>query len=109
MKKTGVTQAEIARKTGRSPSTVKNLRTGRSIQSSILHEFSIAIGVDLFRPLSDRLPAEIRKNPDLATIEALNADKQALQEQVEQLKEQLTQVREDNAYLKKTIDIIAAK
>ena len=109
MQKTGVTQAEIARKTGRSPSTVKNLRRGRSIQSSILHELSIAIGADLFRPLSDNLPAEIRSNPEAATIAALHADKHALQEQIDELKEQLTQAREDNKYLKKMIDIMAAK
>jgi transcriptional regulator with XRE-family HTH domain len=109
MRMTKITQAEIARKTGRNPNTVKLLRRQRSIQSSILHELSIAIGVDLFRPLSDNLPAEIRSNPDTAIIAALNTDKQALEQQVDELKTQLAQLREDNGYLKKMIDIIAKK
>ena len=109
MKKTRVTQAEIARKTGRNPNTVKGFRRRRSIQSSILHELSVAIGVDLFRPLSDNLPEHIRANPEKAIIEALNADKQALQQQVDELKTQLAMLREDNGYLKKMIDIMAAK
>lgn len=109
MRKTKITQAEIARKTGRNPNTVKILRRQRSIQSSILHELSVAIGVDLFRPLSDNLPAEIRSNPDTAVIAALNTDKLALHQQIDELKAQLAQLREDNGYLKKMIDIMAAK
>jgi|GEM_PF-1796984 len=109
MRKTRITQAEIARRTGRNANTVKNLRRQRSIQSSILHELSVAMGVDLFRPLSDNLPAEIRANPDAAIIAALNTDKLALEQQVDELKAQLAQLREDNGYLKKMIDIIAKK
>lgn len=109
MRKKGVKQVDIARRTGRNPTTVKNLRRQRSIQSSILHELSIAIGVDLFRPLSDALPAEIRANPEAAIIETLNSDKQALQQKIDELQLQLTQLREDNGYLKKMIDIFAAK
>ncbi|MCF8464108.1 MAG: hypothetical protein K9G41_04665 [Flavobacteriales bacterium] len=109
MHKTRIRQVDIARKTGRNPNTIKSFRRGKSIQASILHELSIAIGVDLFRPLSDRLPENIRANPDKANMEALNADKQALQQQIDELKEQLAQLREDNGYLKKMIDIFAAK
>lgn len=109
MRKTRMTQAEIARRTCRNPNTIKNLRRRRSIQSSILHELSIAMGVDLFRPLSDNLPEQIRSNPDTARIEALNVDKLALQQQIDELKAQLAQLREDNGYLKKMIDIMAKK
>ena len=109
MRKTRITQAEIARRTGRNPNTVKGLRRRKSIQSSILHELSVAMGVDLFRPLSDSLPENIRANPEAAIIEALNMEKQALQQQIEEQKAQLAQLREDNGYLKKMIDIFAAK
>lgn len=109
MLKARVTQADIARRTGRNPNTVKGLRRRKSIQSSILHELSIAMGVDLFRPLSDNLPEAIRSNPDSAKIEALSADKLALQQHIDELKSQLAQLREDNGYLKKMIDIMAKK
>jgi cell division protein FtsB len=65
------------------------------------------MGVDLFRPLSDNLPEHIRSNPDAATIVALNAEKEALQQQMADLKAQLAQLREDNGYLKKMIDIFS--
>jgi transposase-like protein len=107
MRQSGVSQAEIARQTGRNPSTVKEVRRRKSTQASILHEFSIVMGIDLFRPLSDNLPEHIRSNPDAAKIEALNAEKVALQEQVADLKAQLAQLREDNGYLKKMIDIFS--
>jgi len=107
MRESGVSQAEIARQTGRNPSTVKEVRRRKSTQASILHEFSIVMGIDLFRPLSDNLPEHIRSNPDTAKIEALNAEKVALQEQVADLKAQLAQLREDNGYLKKMIDIFS--
>jgi IS30 family transposase len=107
MRESGVSQAEIARQTGRNPSTVKEVRRRKSTQASILHEFSIVMGVDLFRPLSDNLPEHIRSNPDAATIVALNAEKEALHQQVDDLKAQLAQLREDNGYLKKMIDIFS--
>lgn len=109
MRESGVSQAEIARQTGRNPSTVKEVRRRRSTQASILHEFSIVMGIDLFRPLSDNLPEHIRANPETAIIETLNAEKEALQQQVADLKAQLAQLREDNGYLKKMIDIMAAR
>jgi transposase-like protein len=96
MRESGVSQAEIARQTGRNPSTVKEVRRRKSTQASILHEFSIVMGVDLFRPLSDNLPEHIRANPDAATIVALNAEKEALHQQVDDLKAQLAQLREAN-------------
>jgi ubiquinone biosynthesis protein UbiJ len=86
---------------------VKEVRRRKSTQASILHEFSIVMGVDLFRPLSDNLPEHIRSNPDTATIVALNAEKEALHQQVADLKAQLAQLREDNGYLKKMIDIFS--
>jgi len=107
MRESGVSQAEIARQTGRNPSTVKEVRRRKSTQASILHEFSIVMGVDLFRPLSDNLPEHIRSNPDRATIVGLNAEKEALQQQMADLKTQLAQLREDNGYLKKMIDIFS--
>jgi transposase-like protein len=107
MRQSGMLQAELARQTGRNPSTVKELRRRKSTQASILHEFSIVMGVDLFRPLSDNLPEHIRSNPDAATIVALNAEKEALHQQVDDLKAQLAQLREDNGYLKKMIDIFS--
>ncbi len=107
MRQSGMLQAELARQTGRNPSTVKELRRRKSTQASILHEFSIVMGVDLFRPLSDNLPEHIRSNPDTATIVALNAEKEALHQQVDDLKAQLAQLREDNGYLKKMIDIFS--
>jgi transcriptional regulator with XRE-family HTH domain len=109
MRQTRITQTEIARRTGRNPSTVREVRRRRSTQASILHEFSIALGVDLFRPLSDNLPEHIRSNPDKATIDTLHAEKEALKLQVAELKTQLAQLREDNGYLKKMIDILATK
>jgi transposase-like protein len=109
MRESRVTQAELARQTGRNPSTVKEVRRRRSTQASILHEFSLVMGIDLFRPLSDNLPEHIRANPDTAKIEALNAEKEALQQHVADLKAQLAQLREDNGYLKKMIDIMAGR
>lgn len=109
MQKTRVTQAEIARRTGRNPNTVKGLRRRRSIQASILHELSIAIGVDLFRPLSDGLPEEIRASPEKDRIYAMEAEKLRLEQQVADLKAQLADQRETNAYLKKALDVAAGK
>ncbi|MCF8256056.1 MAG: helix-turn-helix domain-containing protein [Flavobacteriales bacterium] len=107
MRESGVSQAEIARQTGRNASTVKEVRRRKSTQASILHEFSIVMGIDLFRPLSDNLPEHIRANPDTARIEALNAEKETLNQLVADLKAQLAQLREDNGYLKKMIDIFS--
>lgn len=107
MQKTRITQAEIARRTGRNPNTVKNLRRQRSIQARILHELSIAMGVDLFRPLSDNLPEEIRANPEKDRFEALEAEKTKLEQQVLELKAQLADQRETNTYLKKALDVVA--
>lgn len=109
MQKTRITQAEIARRTGRNPNTVKGLRRRRSIQASILHELSIAIGADLFRPLSDNLPEEIRANPEKDRIDAMEAEKLRLEQQVADLKAQLADQRETNAYLKKALDVAAGK
>lgn len=109
MRQTRMSQTELARQTGRNPSTVREVGRRRSTQASILHEFSIAMGIDLFRPLSDNLPEHIRANPDTAKIEALNTEKEALNQQVADLKAQLAQLREYNGYLKKMIDIMAAR
>lgn len=107
MQKTGIRQAEIARRTGRNPNTVKSIRRRRSTQASILHEFSLALGVDLFRPLSDNLPEDIRANPEKDRFEALEAEKQQLKDEIETLKQRLADQRETNAYLKKALDVAA--
>ena len=99
MKKSGVGQALLARRTDRNPNTIKMMRRRRSVQASILHEFSIAMGVDLFRPLSDNLPEHIRQSPEKEEIAQL-------QQEIEDLKKQLADQREVNAYMKKALDVV---
>jgi hypothetical protein len=65
------------------------------------------MGVDLFRPLSDNLPEEIRANPEKDRFEALEAEKTKLEQQVLELKAQLADQRETNTYLKKALDVVA--
>lgn len=100
LRDTGLTQAYIGRKTDRTSSTVMNMLKRRSVQASVLHEFSLAMGVDLFRPLSEALPEHIRKDPRQHELDTLKAENT-------ELKRQLERLQEDNAYLKKMIDIFA--
>lgn len=109
MRQSQITQAEIARRTSRNPNTVKVMRRRRSIQARILHEFSLAMGVDLFRPLSDNLPDGIRAEPEKERFAQLEAEKEQLQDEIEELKRQLADQRETNAYLKKALDVAASR
>jgi transcriptional regulator with XRE-family HTH domain len=100
LQSSGLTQTYVGRKTDRTSSTVMNMLKRKSVQASILHEFSLVMGIDLFRQLSDGLPEHIRKDPRQTEIDRLTLENQELKLQMERQKE-------DNAYLKKMIDIFA--
>ncbi|MCF8464750.1 MAG: hypothetical protein K9G41_07910 [Flavobacteriales bacterium] len=100
LRDSGLTQAYVAKKTDRTSTTVMNMLKRRSVQASILHEFSVVMGIDLFRLLSEGLPEHIRKDPHQQEMEALKAENL-------ELKRQLEREKEDNTYLKKMIDIFS--
>lgn len=100
LQSSGLTQTYVGRKTDRTSSTVMNMLKRKSVQASILHEFSVVMGIDLFRLLSEGLPEHIRKDPYKQEMEALKAENL-------ELKRQLEREKEDNTYLKKMIDIFS--
>jgi hypothetical protein len=107
MRQKGATQTILGRKTDRSPVTVMNLLKRRSIQASIVYEFSMAMEVDLFHELSRCLPEHIRKDERKAEVEELTAEILRLRQALEAADTDMARNREDNAYLKKMIDILA--
>jgi hypothetical protein len=107
MRQKGATQTILGRKTDRSPVTVMNLLKRRSIQASIVYEFSMAMEVDLFHELSRCLPEHIRKDERKAEVEELTAEILRLRQALEAADTEMARNREDNAYLKKMIDILA--
>lgn len=109
LKRTRNTQAVIARKTGRNSSSVNNLLKQRSTQSSILHEISLALEVDLFAELSRKLPEHVQGKATDSDLIAQRQMNLQLMQQITQLEAEVAQLREDNTYLKKAIDLIAVK
>ncbi len=89
-----VTHAVLARRTGRSQSTVKNLLSGSSVQTHVVWEFSVALKHNFFADLARQL--------DAATEGRLDQELTELQK----VKEECQRLREERDYLRKAIDMI---
>ena len=107
MREKGTTQTILGKKTDRSPVTVMNMLKRRSIQASIVHEFSMALEVDLFHALSQNLPEHFRKDARKPEVEALMVEQMRLADALAAAEAEIARQKEDNAYLKKMIDILA--
>lgn len=93
-----LTNAELARRINRSPNTTIGYYSQPSIQTAVLQEICLALNYNFFQHLTDSLPEELK--PLAKPVMSL----EPAQEPAE-----LKWLREENAYLKKMIDVLAAK
>ncbi len=107
MREKGVTQSLLGKKTDRSPVTVMNMLKRKSIQVSIVHEFSMAMEVDLFHALGLQLPEHIRKDVRKPEVEALMAEQKRLADALAAAEAEIARQKDENTYLKKVIDIFS--
>lgn len=91
----GMNKARLARKLERNGTTIKRIIAGRSIQTYLVWEMSIALNHNFFADLAQQL--------DAATDGQL--DKQ--ETELKQLKAEYQRLKEERDYLRKAVDAIS--
>ncbi len=96
-----ISKAELGRRIKRSGSTILSFTRQPSIQTAVLTEICIALKYNFFNDIMDALPPELKETPAVAEP-VISAE--AIKDSV-----QLEWLRQENAYLKKMIDVLAKK
>ncbi len=96
-----VSKTELGRRINRFSTTILNFTRQPGIQTAILTEICIALNYNFFNDIIEALPPELKDKPVVA--------EPAISEEAIKDRLELEWLRQENAYLKKMIDVLAKK